>query len=127
MTPIEIIALVLIIISTIKVLVIFVKPNAWLNSVVKPIWKKPFITSVISLILGAVVLYYLLQELTIVQIFASMAFLTLLIAIGFSVAAKETLAFAEKMYKTKGMIKKFWFYTLIWVALMAWVLYTILM
>ena len=127
MTPIEIIALVLIAVSSIKILVILVKPNAWLNSVVKPIWKNPFLMTIVSFILAAVVLYYLLQELTIVQIFATMAFLVLLMAIGFSVAAKETLAFAEKMYKIKGMIKKFWFYIFLWIALMAWVLYALFM
>ncbi len=120
MTPIEIIALILIIFSAIKILVISVNPKSWADFV-KKIWAKPMVTSVISLILAAVVLYYLvwIEEITIVQILAVTAFVALLMAVGIGMYAKEVIGMATKMLK-KGILKRAWFYTLLWVALIAW-------
>ena len=127
MTPIEIMALVLAIVVAIKLIVVLIKPKAWLDSVVKPIWKNPAVTMIISLILAAVTLYYLLTEITIVQIFATMLFLVLLMAVGVSVYFNEIAAMGTKMLKSKAVIKKSWLYILIWIALVVWVLYTLLM
>jgi len=120
MTPIEIIASIIIIFSAIKIVVILVKPGAWMNFV-KKIWSNPMITSVVSFILAAIVLYYLvwIEGITIVQIFAVTAFIVLLMAVGIGMYANEVISMGTKMLK-KGIMKKAWFYTLIWVALMIW-------
>lgn len=119
MTPIEIIALIIIIISAIKIIVILANPKSWAD-VVKKIWANPMITSVISFILAAIVLYYLLQSgLTIVQILAVTLFVALLMAVGIGMYATEMISMATKMLK-KGVLKKAWFYTLIWIVLLIW-------
>ena len=120
MTPIEIIALIIILASAIKIVVILVKPGAWAD-LVKKIWAKPIVISIVSLILAALVLYYLVwvEGLTIVQILAVTAFVALLMAVGVGMYAKEVIGMATKMLK-KGIMKRAWLYTLLWVALIAW-------
>lgn len=127
MTPIEIIALIVIIVSVIKILVILVKPKIWVDSVVKRVWANPMIMSIISLVLAAIVLYYLIQSgLTIVQILAVTAFVSLLIAIGVGTYANELISMAAKMLK-KGIMKKAWLYIIIWIVLLVWGAYELFM
>lgn len=126
MTPIEIIALIIIIVSAIKIIVILAKPKAWADFV-KKIWVNPMVMSIVSLILAVIVLYYLIQSgLTIVQILAVTAFVALLMAVGLGIYAKEVISMATKMLK-KGILKRAWFYTLLWVALIVWGAYELFM
>jgi len=119
MTPIEIIALIIIIISAIKIIVILANPKAWAD-LVKKVWVNPMVMSIVSLILAAIVLYYLIQSgLTIVQILAVTAFVGLLMAVGIGIYANEVISMATKMLK-KGLMKRAWLYTLLWVALIVW-------
>lgn len=124
MTPIEIIALIFIIVAAIKILVILVKPKAWLDMVVKKVWVSPFITGLICLVLAAIVLYYLIQELTIIQIFAVMGFVGLLAGVGIAAYAKEIVGLAGKLMN-KGIVKRAWLQIIIWVILIIWGLYTL--
>jgi len=126
MTPIEIIALIIIIISAIKIIVILANPKAWAD-LVKKVWVNPMVMSIVSLILAAIVLYYLIQSgLTIVQILAVTAFVGLLMAVGIGIYANEVISMATKMLK-KGILKKAWLYTLLWVALIVWGAYELFM
>ena len=126
MTPIGIIALILIIVSAIKIIVILVNPKSWAD-VVKKIWANPMVMSIVSLILAAIVLYYLIQSgLTIVQILAVTAFVGLLMAVGIGIYANEVISMATKMLK-KGLMKKAWLYTLIWIILLIWGAYELFM
>ncbi|MFA5174501.1 MAG: hypothetical protein WC438_04950 [Candidatus Pacearchaeota archaeon] len=125
MTPIEIMALILAIVSSLKLIVILIKPKAWYDDIVKPIWSKPMLTGLISLILAGITLYYLLQTMTIINIFAVMLFVVFLMAVGFSFYQKEVLDLATKMLKNKAMLKKAWFYILIWIVLVLWVFYAL--
>ena len=120
MTPIEIIALILIIVSAIKIIVILANPKSWAD-IVKKIWANPMVTSIISLILAAIVLYYLVwvEGITIVQILAVTGFVVLLMAVGIGMYATEMISMATKMLK-KGVLKKAWLYTLIWIVLLIW-------
>ncbi len=119
MIPIEIIALIFIIVAVIKILVILSKPEAWVNFV-KKFWNVPILTSGICLVLAGVVLYYLIQSgMTIVQIFAVTGFISLLMGAGIGIYAKEVIGVAVKLMK-KGIMKKAWLYTLIWMILLIW-------
>jgi len=123
-SAINIIALVLIVVSAIKIVVILVKPGAWVN-VVKKIWSSPMMMSGISLILGAIVLYYLIQSgLTIVQIMAVTAFVALLMAVGIGMYANEVVGMAKKLLNRK-MLKRMWLYIIIWIALLVWTAYAL--
>lgn len=121
MTPIEIMALIVVIISLIKLIVILINQNAWL-SLAKNLYKNPVGTTLVSLLLGYTVLKNLLVELSIVQIFAVLLFFMFLMMISFSAFSKETLEFAERIYKEKHILRKSWLSVIIWVALLVWVL-----
>ena len=121
-TAVEWLALAIAVFSLVKIGFILIKPKAWMVFAGK-IWRKPKITGSVALILSAVVLYYLLQELTIVQIFASMLFFALLIAMGFVPYIKELISFNRK--NMKKIIKESRFYILIWLLLIIWVLWEI--
>ena len=108
-----------------KLLVIMIKPKAWMN-VVEVVYRKPTLLMVVSLILAAVVLYYLdFAGITIVQIFAVMVFFALLAAMTASAYAKEIIVLARKMLKDKSVLKKAWLALVVWIVLVVWVLYTL--
>ena len=98
LSVIQTLALIFIIIAGIKILFILFNPSWWLNNVVKRIWSREHFMMLTSLVLSGVILYYLLEELTIVHILAVMLFTSLLAAAGFSLYAKDLLAIAEKYY-----------------------------
>ena len=118
MTPIEIIALILIIVSGIKIIVILINPNAWMNFA-KKLFANASLVRIVLLILAGVVLYYLLQELTIIQILAAATLIVLLIGIGLAKDFNTLI----KLYNNQNsgkLLKDNWLYTLIWIVLLAW-------
>src|SRR3989338_168795 len=120
MAGIETLAWVFFIVAAVKLIVVLVSPKIWLNSVVRKILKNSFLAGLVSFVLAVVCLYILLQELTIVQIFAVMLFVSLLAALGIAAYSKEVVGLAEKLMKDKKILKKSWFYLLIWIALVVW-------
>lgn len=125
MTLIEIMALIIVILGAVKIIVILIKPRSWAK-VVNLVYEKPAVTMIVALLLAMIVLKYLLTELTIVQIFAVMLFLALLMAVGVASYAKETTSLANKLLKDRHVLKKGWLAILIWIILMIWVLYELL-
>lgn len=117
-TGTDVLALILIIISSIKIITILINPKAWLNNVVKKVYK-PY-SPIIFLILSLIVLYFLLQELTIVQILAVMLFTALIFGINFSTHSKELIRLANKICKQGNIIKRNWLSFVIWIILMLW-------
>lgn len=124
MTPLEIIAFLLVLLGLIKLAVVSRNPKKWLT-----FWKKKYsnttATNIVALVLAGVVLYYLLQELTIVQIMAVAAFIALVFLIGFLPYVKELFEMAEKMLKQDNTLKKSWLVILVWLLLSLWVLWEI--
>ncbi len=120
MTAIETIAFIFIIVGLVKLITLTINPGAWI-SLAKKIWRKSQYLSVIYLIVAAIIFYYLIQELTILQILATAAFVSLLFGLQFSRYSKETLAFIERVVRNKGNYwKNNWFYALIWLTLLIW-------
>lgn len=119
-TPVEIIALILIIVTAIKLLFIAANPGSWNKNVAKKVWKNPKRMATVSFVLALIVLYYLVQEISIVQILAAVAFTALLMTVGFAVYSKDLQKMTDKAYKDKGILKKSWFYILIWILLLLW-------
>jgi len=118
MTIVEIMALILLVVAAVKILIILVNPKAWV-SVIKKVWVSPTLVMLISLVLAGVSLYYLLMELTIIQIFAVMLFVCLLLAVGISVYSKEFISMVTKLLN-KDLVRKSWLYILIWIVLIVW-------
>ena len=123
-TPVEIIALVLSIAIIVKLVFVFAAPKGYLNFA-KSIWKYKIVMTLVYLALGGLIGYYLLQELTIVQIMATTALVACLIGIGFTPHVDMLLKVMGKKFTVTQMIKDHWLYILIWLAAAGWVLYAL--
>jgi hypothetical protein len=124
MTPIQIMALIVALLGAIKMIVVFLSPKSWINSVVNPIYKTPMIASLAGLIITGVSLYYLNQELTIVQIFAVLLFFMGLMLMTFAAVSKEMIKLAENVLRKDGLMR-FWLPILVWILLLIWVFYAL--
>ena len=118
-STIEWFALILAVIVLIKLTVISINLKSWMRFS-KNLFAKPWLATSVSLVLALVVLYYLLVEMTIVQIFAVMLFLSLIMTAGMA-------HFAKDLHKTLGKniqekIKDSWLSLIIWFILSIWVL-----
>lgn len=122
-TAIEIFALIILVLSLIKILVIFKNPMTWLNKVVKPMYNNPVRLQIVGLILGAGSLYYLLQVMSIVHIFAVMFFFSMILLVGITPYSKDMLSFTTKIYKQEGIMKRAWLSLGLWLILIMWALY----
>lgn len=124
MTPIEIFALIVVVLGLIKLVFIFIKPSSW-TKVVKAIFGKPILTGIISLILAAVVLYYLLAEMTIVSLFGAMLFFMFIMLASYAVFAKEVISMMNSLLSQGNLLKRIWLMVVIWFVLLIWVLYAL--
>lgn len=118
-TPVEIIAWVLIVVAAVKMIILLVKPNAWMK-VVKKIWANPQMMRVVCFVLAAIVLFFLLAEMTIVQIMAVTAFLALLTVAGLASEVEFLLKKYRARIQSASFWKEHWLYALIWLALIIW-------
>src|SRR3989338_5509144 len=101
LTPIEVIATIFALFALLKLIVVVINKNSWHKNVANPIFKNSSISIIIFVILGIIVFYYLLQELSVIQIFAVVAFTSLLIGIGFLQHAKELIPVLKNAYSKK--------------------------
>ena len=113
----EILATILIVFIIIKLVVILISPGAWMQFARK-LYIKPQVTSTVSFILAAIVLYFLLSAgVTIVHILAVSLFIVLVLVVGMAKYALIDWASAQDL---NNILKEQWFYTLVWMALIAW-------
>jgi len=117
---IEIIALVFAFFVLIKVLVLTISKKTWIRFV-KKVYSRPFIISSVFFVIALVVLYYLLQTLTIVEVFASVAFAVLLLGSSLALFSKEIINLASKV-KSHRMNGIEFLQIIIWALLAIWVL-----
>ena len=125
MTPIEIMALIAAIIVPIKIIMLLRSQKSWFNTVTRRFWGNATVTTILSLIVVIVTLYYLLQELTIVQIWAVMLFAMALISLGLAPFSKYMLDVEQKWFTETNVLKIGWFAAIVWLVLIIWVLYTL--
>ena len=120
-TALEIIALLFVILGFVKLAVILIKKEIWFKDVVKPIYSHPKVTVPVFAVLDAIILYFLLQEMSIVWVFAALAFSAFFIGVGFAAASNDLIPTIRKIYRHKftGLV---WVYTGIWLILSIWVL-----
>lgn len=124
MTPVEIIALILALAVLIKILVIIVKPTAWVKFI-DPVIKNSKVMVWICLILAATVGYYLLQELTVVQIVASMLFVSLLMGMSLYSYPEIIISMKKQVIKKGNLFKKNWLTIIVWVGIAVYTLYVL--
>ena len=122
----QITGLILAILVVIKFLVLAIKPKAWVN-LAKSLYSNPLILGLVELILAVVLFYYLLIQLTIVQIMAAVALGALLTGLSFAIFGKEMIPFMGKLIRNKKIL---WspgacFVWLIWLVLIGWAVYAL--
>src|SRR3989338_10884989 len=100
LTPIQIIALIFVLLGSIKLIVISLNKNKWLD-IISPLYKNSKLTSWIALLLAIVIFYYLIQIMSIVQIMAVMGFTSLFFAFAFMQYSNEVLSLAKKIMNKK--------------------------
>jgi hypothetical protein len=109
-------ALILIVITIIKLVVILVKPKAWAG-ITKGILNKPIITMIVGLVLAYLSLDILREAgISYVQILAVMFFLAMLMIMSYASYAREFLSLTNKVLR-KGVLKRSWLPLLVWLAL----------
>jgi len=121
MTPVEIMALVVVLLGGIKIAVLFADPKKW-ASVAKKVYGTPLVTQFFAAVFGIGSLYFLLQEVTIVQIFAVMFFFMCLMMMGVAAFGKELVKLVDVILKRKDLVRSTGLLYLIWIVLMVWVI-----
>jgi hypothetical protein len=106
-----------------KVIWVATKRRSWI-SVTKLFYNRK-VCGIVYAVLAAVILYYLLQEISIVQVFASLAFVAFLALIGFIVYNKDILAFGKKILAKRTSWVDF-VLLIVWAVLAAWVIYGVI-
>ena len=116
---IEYLAAIVIVLVIVKIIVVLLKPKAWL-AITKKIYKNPQFTSIVSLLLSGVVLYFLLQSgISILQILAVTLFVSLLMMSGIAPYTQPFINWAEKQ-DLRQLLKNAWLYSLVWIVLLFW-------
>jgi hypothetical protein len=119
-SPVQWIAFLITALTLIKLIVVIINKKTWVDIVI-PLYKNGKNWSLVFLILSLAVLYYLLQELSIVQIMAVIGFIALFGGFAAMQYSKELLDIAKKMTKQK-FSGALWFYIILWLILALWAL-----
>ena len=127
MNPIEIMAFIVAFFTLGKMLTMLFSQKSWFTNYTKRFWAHPGMLTIGSLVAVIVSLWFLLQELTIVQVFAVTFFSMSLIVLGLAPLSKYMLEIEEKWFKEEKMITIGPIAWIVWSGLSIWVLYTIFM
>ena len=124
MTPIEILAAVFAILTLAKILILAIKPEALLKASEALLNRRDGMT-IVCLILSAVVGYYVLTSVDIVEVAAVMLFTSLLMSLFLLPYYNDVLKIKEFFWRRSEMLRRSWWSLLIWVGLAVWVLYKV--
>ncbi len=124
LTPVDIIVTIFVLLALIKLIIVLINKELWYRNVVKPIYSNIKITGFIFVILAILLFYFLLQELSITQIFAVIAFSSFFIVLSFLQHQNEFMQLVEKAYKKEFNIWSY-LYIIVWLILLIWVLYEV--
>ncbi len=106
----------------VKIFFIALNPKGWFTFAKHFYGKASHVVMVIEFLLALGLFYYLLRDLTIVQIASCIVLGALLTGMTFAAYGKETLKWGSIILKNKKMIWKAWLPILIWLALALWIL-----
>lgn len=121
----QILAAVLILMSSAKLIAVFRNPRAWIGFV-RRLYAKPQITSSVALGAAGLILFLLIRSgLDIVQILAAALFVACLITVGVAPYARDLFDWLERQ-DLDFLIRRQWLYIAVWIGLLAWGAYTLL-
>jgi len=119
LSVIKVLAGLLIVLAMVKLVIVLVSPQVWVRFM-KRVYAVPVLTSMVALILAALVLYLLLQSgLSIVQVLAVTVFVSLLLVAGGAPFSKQLIDWLETQSLTT-ILRAQWVYVVVWVGLLAW-------
>lgn len=124
-SSIETIALILAILTLVRLLFVITNRKFMIN-LLKPVYKNYQSFSIILVIISGIILYFLMQTLSIVQIFAVTLFVATLFGAALMTYGTDYLKIAEKLIAKKHLPWTLWIQIIIWTALSLWVLYLII-
>ena len=120
MTPIEIIALVFIVVAVVKMLILLVNPMAWI-SMAKKFLNNKIVTQFVGFVLAGIIFYYLRKaEISIVEILAVSTFAFTILIIALAGHLDDLVAKYKGLIKRGKLWQEYWLYTLIWIILLVW-------
>ncbi|MBT4604841.1 hypothetical protein HOC01_04330 [archaeon] len=122
---IEWIVLAFVVLGLIKTIVVLRDPKKWMG-IVEKMFSKPKVLMVVSYVLAALMLWYLLGWMSIVEIFGAMVFLSLLIMAMYAQFPDVIVSMTKKVLKEKGLVGRLWFPIVVWLGLMLWAALAIL-
>jgi len=122
MTPIEIIALVGAVIVPIKIIMLIKGQKYWFEKVTKRFWGNAVSTTIFSLLAVAALLVFLLEELTIIQIWVGAIFGMALTSLALAPFSKWMLGVEKKWFAETNVFRTGWIALIVWLALIIWVL-----
>ena len=122
MTPIEIIALIGAIIVPLKIIMLLKGQKFWFEKVTEKYWGNAITTTILSLLAVIVLLFFLLQELTIIQIWAGAIFGMALTSLALAPFSKWMLGVEKKWFTETNVLKTGWIALTVWLALIVWIL-----
>jgi len=125
MSAIEIIAFIGAVIVPVKIIMILRGQKFWFETVTKRYWSSAATTTLLSLVAAAVLLYFLLKELTIVQVWASAVFGMVLVSLALAPFSKYMLRVEEDWFTKTNVLRTGWVPLIVWVGLVGWVLYAL--
>ena len=127
MTPVEVIALVTAIVVLGKVVTLLRSQRRWFSGVTTKFWGGTGTTTMaVAAVVAAATLWFLLEELTIVQIWAAMMFCMAITVMGLAPFSKYLLEAEDKWFSETNTLRKGWLPAIVWVGLSLWVLYALL-
>ncbi len=126
MTSLETLALILAILVLVKLTIVIWNPHAWFR-IAEAFWVNPRITTATYLILAAIVGTLVLTELSVVEVGASMLFVSLLIGASMGPYSQRLLQeFKTQLESRSEIISKWWISIGIWGGISIWILYEVL-
>ena len=122
MTSIEILATIFAVLVIVKLTVVTAKPALWMRWA-GAMLKNELVATLIYLVLAVIVGYFILAELTVVQVAAVTLWVSMLGGIGLVPYSKILLKSRDELLSV-GM-RKAWLAILIWAVFAIWVLYAV--
>jgi hypothetical protein len=127
MTALEMIATIFSLLIVVKIAVVLVNPQLWMQKVAEPLLGNPRVATAVYGGLAIVVGYYVFTALEITDIAAVMAFGALVGGLGMIPYAQPLMKIAEEISATRSnLIRKAWLPIVIWVVIALWTLGAVL-
>lgn len=125
MTPVEIMAFISAIVVPIKIVMILKGQKFWFDTITKRYWGNALVTTILSLIVVLASLFFLLQELTIVQVWAATLFAMALISLALAPFSQYMLSVEKRWFTETNVLKTGLIAAVVWIVLVVWVLYAL--